>query len=156
MRSADIDRGALAGARGALDVPDDRDFASSGLEITIYAVDSDLDPLTTPDGAIFAEPFDRPPDGAHSRVAQTSSTRTEAHVQCSYVLHSSVAPIETGQSRGGRDGVAIFRLAIGRRALVFGLERCCWSFLSRTCYFVYLSFIFCRRILHQIRSRAAK
>ena len=121
MRSADIDRGALAGARGALDVPDDRDFASSGLEITIYAVDSDLDPLTTPDGAIFAEPFDRPPDGAHSRVAQTSSTRTEAHIQCSYVLNSSVAPIETGQSQDGRDGVAIFRPAIGRRSLCIRL-----------------------------------
>jgi len=28
VRTADIDRGDLAGARGALDVPDDRDFAS--------------------------------------------------------------------------------------------------------------------------------
>ena len=52
MRSADIDRGDLAGARGALDVPDDRDFASLGLVITIYAEDSDLHPLTYPDGVL--------------------------------------------------------------------------------------------------------
>ena len=56
MRSADIDRGDLAGARDALDVPDDRDFASSGLDITIYAIDSDLEPPTTPNGATFEGP----------------------------------------------------------------------------------------------------
>ena len=166
VRTADIDRGDLAGARGALDVPDDRDFASSGLDITIYAIHSDHESPTTPNGANFGGPFDRRLDGSRSRAARTSPPRAEARKQCSYVLHSSIATIETGQSRGSRDGVAIFRPAIDRRALVLGSERCCCSFLSCKCYFVYLSFLFSAEFLIKpvrepqneiaIRSRASR
>ena len=88
MRSADIDRRDLAGACDAPNVPDDRALASPGLLVSMQTVDSDLDPLTTPDGAIFGGPFDRRSDGARSRVARTSSARTEVCRQCQYVLHS--------------------------------------------------------------------
>ena len=121
MRSADIDRGDLAGARGALDVPDDRALASPGLHVSLQAVDSDLDPLTTPDGAIYGGPVDRQPDGSSSRAARTSYTRMEACRQCKYVLHPSISTIDAGQPRGGRDGVAIFCPATGRRALCYRL-----------------------------------
>ena len=63
MRSADIDRRDLAGACDALNVPDDRVLASPGLIVSMQTVDSDLDPLTTPDGAILGGPSDRQPDG---------------------------------------------------------------------------------------------
>jgi hypothetical protein len=121
VRSADIDRGDLAGARGALDVPDDRALASPGLHVSLQTVDSDLDPLTTPDGAIYGGPVDRQPDGSSSRAARTSYTRMEACRQCKYVLHPSISTIDAGQPRGGRDGVAIFCPATGRRALCYRL-----------------------------------
>ena len=78
MRSDDIDRGDLAGARDALNVPDYRAVASPGLDITIYPVNSDLEHPTTPDAAIFGGPLDRRTDGARSRVAQTGSPRKVA------------------------------------------------------------------------------
>ena len=56
MRTADIDRGDLAGARDALNVSDDRAVASSGLDITIIPPNSDLEHPPTPDGAILEGP----------------------------------------------------------------------------------------------------
>ena len=85
MRTADIDRGDLAGARDALNVSDNRAVASSGLDITIFPLNSDLEHPTTPDGAIFGGPFDRRTDGARSRDARTGSPQTAACRQCKYV-----------------------------------------------------------------------
>ena len=121
MRSADIDRGDLAGACDAPNVPDDRALASPGLLVSMQTVDSDLDPLTTPDGAIFGGPLDRQPDGSRSRATRTSYTQMEACRQCKYVLHSWISTMDVGQLPGGRDGVAIFRAATGRRALCYRL-----------------------------------
>ena len=46
----------------------------------------------------------------------------EACKQCEYVLHSWIRTIEGDQPHSGGDGVAIFRPAIGRRALCIRLE----------------------------------